>query len=342
MKKAILLLAALSACVFGCSRETPVLHIYTWADYIKPELIERFEREHNCRVVIDTFDSNEVMYAKLKAGAAGYDLVTPSSYMVKVMNDQGMLQTLDHSLLPNLKHIDPGYLEIAIDSAMEHSVPYMLTTTVIAYLNSKVSDFEPSWAMFGREAYRGRMTMLNDMRETIGGALKFLGFSINSTDRQELEKARDVVIGWKQNLAKFENEQYKTGLASQEFFIVHGYSGDVMAVQEENDDIAYAVPVEGTSISCDDFVILKSARQSGLAHQFINFLHEPDVAAENTVAINYLCPNAAGYKMLPQEILDDPTIFLPEAIKSKCEVINDVGAALELYTAMWDQIKAAP
>ncbi|MBM4310213.1 MAG: spermidine/putrescine ABC transporter substrate-binding protein [Deltaproteobacteria bacterium] len=342
MKKTILLIVALIACSFGCGRETPVLHIYTWADYIKPELIERFERENSCRVVIDTFDSNEVMYAKLKAGAAGYDLVTPSSYMVKVMNDQGMLQKLDHSLLPNLKHIDPGYLEIAIDSAMEHSVPYMLTTSVIAYLQSRVPDFEPSWAMFSRPEYRGRMTMLNDMRETIGAALKSLGFSINSTDRQELEKARDVVIGWKKNLAKFENEQYKTGLASQEFFIVHGYSGDVMAVQEENDDIAYAAPVEGTSISCDDFVILTSARQVELAHRFINFLHEPDVAAENTVAICYLCPNVACYKLLPQEILDDPTIFLPEEIKKKCEVINDVGPALALYTAMWDQIKAAP
>ncbi len=342
MKHITLLIAGLAACLFGCNRETPVLHIYTWADYIKPELIERFERENSCRVVIDTFDSNEVMYAKLKAGASGYDLVTPSSYMVKVMNDQGMLRKLDHGRLPNLKNIDPGYLKVAIDPAMEYSVPYMLTTTVIAYLKSRVPDFEPSWAMFSRPEYGGRMTMLSDMRETIGAALKFLGYGINSTDRGELEKARDVVIGWKKNLAKFENEQYKTGLASQEFFIVHGYSGDVMAVQEENDDIAYAVPVEGTSIACDDFVILKSARQVELAHRFINFLHEPDVAAENTVAVNYLCPNQACYKLLPQEILDDPTVFLPEEIKARCEVINDVGPAQALYTAMWDQIKAAP
>jgi len=341
MKKITLLLAGLAVCLAGCTRETPVLHVYTWADYIKPELIERFEREQICRVVIDTFDSNEVMYAKLKAGAAGYDLVTPSSYMVKIMNDQSMLRALDRSQLPNLKNIDPAYLKIALDPAMDHSVPYMLTTTVIAYLKSRVADFEPTWAMFGREAYRGRMTMLNDMRETLGAALKFLGCSINSTDKSELARARDVVIGWKKNLAKFENEQYKTGLASQEFFIVHGYSGDVMAVQEENDDIAYAVPVEGTSISCDDFVILKSAREAGLAHRFINFLHEPDVAAENTEAICYLCPNQACYRLLPREILDDPAIFLPEAIKAKCEVIVDVGPKIALYTAMWDQVKAA-
>ena len=339
---AVLAMLALIACLSGCSREKPVLYIYTWADYIKPELITQFEREEQCTVVIDTFDSNEVMYAKLRAGASGYDIVTPSSYMVKIMHDQGMLQKLDHSLMPNLKNVDPEYLKIALDPTMDHSVPYMLTTTVIAYLKSMVADFEPSWAMFGRQEYRGRMTMLNDMRETLGAALKFLGCSINSTDDQELARARDVVIGWKKNLAKFENEQYKTGLASKEFFITQGYSGDIMAVQEENDDIAYAVPSEGTSIACDDFVILKSARRADLAHRFINFLHAPEAAAQNTEAVKYLCPNAASYRLLPQEILDDPTIFLPEGIKKKCEVINDVGPANAKYTAMWDQIKAAP
>jgi spermidine/putrescine transport system substrate-binding protein len=338
---AALVVLSLLVCLTGCGRGKPVLHIYTWADYIKPELIAQFERDEQCRVVIDTFDSNEVMYAKLKAGATGYDLVTPSSYMVKIMHDQGMLQKLDHGLLPNLRHIDPDYLRIAIDPAMEHSVPYMLTTTVIAYLRSRVADFEPSWAMFNRDAYRGRMTMLNDMRETIGAALKFLGCSINSTDDQELARARDVVIGWKRNLAKFENEQYKTGLASGEFFVVHGYSGDIIAVSEELADIAWAVPVEGTSIACDDFVLLATARQPALAHRFINFLHDPAVAAQNTAAIKYLCPNRESYALLPREILDDPTIFVPQEIRSKCEVINDVGPAQAKYTAMWDQIKAA-
>ena len=328
--------------ISGCTTETPVLHIYTWADYIKPELIKRFEQENGCSIVIDTFDSNEVMYAKLKAGASGYDLVTPSSYMVKTMHDQDMLRSLDRGLLPNLKNVDPEYLKIALDPAMDHSVPYMLTTTVIAYLKSRVADFKPSWSMFRSADFKGRMTMLDDMRETIGAALKSLGYSLNSTSDLELSKARDVVIGWKKNLAKFENEQYKTGLASAEFFIVHGYSGDIISVQAENNDIAYAAPVEGTSIACDDLVILKSSRQPDLAHAFMNFLHDPDVAAQNTESVKYLCPNSASYAKLPKQILDDPTIFIPQAIRAKCEVINDVGPSLTKYTKMWDEIKAAP
>ena len=128
----------------GCHRATPELHLYTWADYIKPELVQRFEQENNCRVVIDTFDSNEAMYAKLEAGATGYDVLVPSSYQVKMLYDQGLLLPLDHALLPNLAHVDPEYLKIALDPEMHHSVPYMITYTGLAYLKSKVPNFEPS------------------------------------------------------------------------------------------------------------------------------------------------------------------------------------------------------
>ncbi|HOW96394.1 MAG TPA: spermidine/putrescine ABC transporter substrate-binding protein [Kiritimatiellia bacterium] len=325
----------------GCGDKTPTLHFYTWADYIKPELVQRFEQEHGCRVIIDTFDSNEAMYAKLKAGATGYDLLNPSSYMVKLLKDQGLLQDLDRSLLPNLANIDPEYLRIAMDPEMKHSVPYMLTNTGIGYLASRVPDFDPSWGVFDRSDLRGRMTMLNDMRETLGGALKFLGYSLNSTNEYELAAARDVVIRWKKNLAKFENEQYKTGLASGEFTLVHGYNGDILQVMEANEDIAFAVPKEGTSISCDDLVIPTTAKEVAHAHAFINFLHKPDVAAENTEFIGYLCPNSAAYPLMSEEIRNDPSIFLAPEIKAKSEVIGDVGESLALYTKMWDQVKAA-
>jgi len=331
--------AALVLCA-GCSRKEAVLHVYTWADYIKPELVQQFEKENRCRVVIDTFDSNEVMYAKLKAGAAGYDIITPSSYMVKIMDGQGMLEPLDHSLLPNLKHVDRDYLRSALDPEMHHSVPYMLTTTVIAYLKSRVPDFEATWAVFDRADLKGRMTVLNDMRETIGAGLKYLGYSLNTTNEKELAEARDVILRWKKNIAKFENEQYKTGLASGEFFVVHGYSGDIMQVEESNEDIAYAVPKEGTSLSCDDLVIPKGVRERKLAHKFINFIHDPAVAAENTEFIAYLCPNAESYGKLSPEILENPAIFLPQEVRTKCEVIEDLGADNEKYVKIWDEIKA--
>jgi spermidine/putrescine transport system substrate-binding protein len=323
----------------GGKKAVPVLHVYTWSDYIKPELVDRFETEHNCRVVLDTFDSNEAMYAKLKAGATGYDIITPSSYMVSLMHGQGMLLPLDHGQLPNLRHVDPDYLGIAIDKKMDYSAPYMLTNTGIAYLKSKVKNFEPTWGMFGRTDLKGRMVMLNDMRETIGAALKFLGYSLNSTDPGELAKAREVILAWKKNLAKFENEQYKNGIASGEFLLVHGYSGDILQVQAENEDIAFAMPREGGAISCDDLVIAKSAQEVKLAHSFINFLHDPAVAAENTGFTQFLCPNKDSYDKLDKSIRDNPGIFLSPEIKAKCEVLADLGEKNALYVKVWDEIK---
>lgn len=342
MKRMLGMLAGLVLAVLtvGCGSR-PVLNVYTWADYINPDLLKQFEKEHGCRVVIDTFDSNEAMYAKLMAGAKGYDIIMPSSYMVSTMIRQGMLREIDHSLLPNIRHVDPEYLKMALDPKMKHSVPYMLTNTGIAYLGSRVSDAEPSWAMFDREDIRGRATMLNDMRETIGAALKYLGYSINTRDENELMEARDVVIRWKRNLAKFENEQYKTGLASGEFLLVHGYNGDILQVMEDNDDIEFVIPREGTSISCDDFVIPVAARQVELAHAFINFLLDPEVAAENIEYVLYLAPNTGAYELLSDEIRNDPAIFMEPEIRAKSEVINEVGDALAIYTRVWDAIKAA-
>jgi spermidine/putrescine transport system substrate-binding protein len=343
MKIRSLSLVAILLCLMpmGCSRKTPELKIYTWADYFKPELLQRFEKEQGCRVLIDTFESNESMYAKIKAGATGYDLITPSSYFVKIMHDQGYLQPLNHALLPNLKHVDPEYLKIAMDPQMQHSVPYMLTNTGISYQKSKVRNFVPSWKMFNDSALKGRMTMLNDMRETMGAALKSLGYSLNSRDEKELEAARDVVIAWKKNLAKFESEQYKSGIASGEFLLVHGYSGDLLQVQRENPDIDFVIPAEGTSIACDDLVIPKDAKELQLAHAFINFIHDPDVAAENTNFISYICPNQTSYSKVNPELRNNPAVFLAPEVKAKCEVIDDLGPDTAKYTRMWDQIKAA-
>jgi spermidine/putrescine transport system substrate-binding protein len=238
--------------------------------------------------------------------------------------------------------VDTAYLRIALDPQMRHSVPYMLTNTGIAYLKSKVKDPQPTWAMLDRKDLKGRMTMLNDMRETIGAALKALGYSLNTTDDAQLEQARDVVIRWKANLAKFESEQYKSGLASGEFLLAHGYSGDILSAREENPDIAFLAPREGLSISCDDLVILKDSKAADLAHRFIDFLHDPEVAAENSQAINYLCPNMAAYAKLPADFLNDPAVRLDPAVQAKCEVIVDLGPDNAKYTRIWDQIKAAP
>ena len=330
-----------AAFIIHCAKAAPALHIYTWADYFKPTLLARFEKENGCRVIIDTYDSNETMYAKIKAGAGGYDLLTPTSYMVSLMNSQGMVQKLDHALLPNLAHIDPEYLKLAIDKTMDHSVPYMIVNTVIAYLGSRVKDFEPSWSMFDRSDLKGRMTMLNDMRETIGAGLKFLGYSLNSTNAAELAEAKEVVVRWKKNIAKYENEQYKTGVASGEFLLVQGYSGDILQVQQENPDVRFAVPREGTTISVDDLIIPASAKEIGLAHAFINFLHDPAVAAENITFLKYLSPNKDAYGLLSDDLRKNPGIFMDPEVRARSEIIADLGESLALYIKIWDEIKAA-
>ena len=325
----------------GCGKSRPVLSVYTWSDYIKPSLIQRFEQEHGCRVVIDTFESNEAMYAKLKAGATGYDVLTPTSYMVSLMFDQDMLLRLDHAELPNLSHVDPDFLKITVDKAMDHSVPYMLVWSGIAYLEGRVKDVKPTWNMFDRTDLRGRMTMFNDMRESIGAALKSLGYSINTRSEKELAEAEGVLLRWKRNLAKFDNEQYKLGLASGEFLLVHAWNGDIFQVRKENPDVRFFIPEEGTIISCDDLVITKGSREVALAHAFINFLHDPKVAAENTNFIYYLCPNKDAYPLLAPEIRQNSGIFVRPEIVAKSEIIANMKEANALYVKVWDRVKGA-
>jgi spermidine/putrescine transport system substrate-binding protein len=338
---ALTIVAGFLLSLAGCGRSRPVLSVYTWSDYIKPDLVRRFEQENGCRVVIDTFESNEAMYAKIKAGATGYDILTPTSYMVSLMFDQGMLLRLDHGKLPNLRHVDPDFLKITLDKTMDHSVPYMLVNSGIAYLQGRVSDVKPTWNMFGRTDLRGRMTMFNDMRETIGAALKSLGYSINTVNEKELLEAEAVLLRWKKNLAKFDNEQYKIGLASGEFLLVHAWNGDIFQVRKENPDVRFFIPEEGTVISCDDLVIPKNAGRKDLAYAFINFLQDPKVAAENSNFIYYLCPNKDAYPLLSPDIRTNPGIFMSPALMARSEIIANLGAANALYIKVWDRVKAA-
>lgn len=301
MKKlgiALTLLALLLLGFTACSRNRkPVLRIYNWAEYLSDEVIEAFEDEFNCRVIVDVFDSNEAMYAKLKAGGGGYDIVVPSSYHVVRMTREGMLHPLDHAKLPNLEHLDPVALRFTQDPDHLHSVPYLITTAAIGYRIDRLPDLEATWSVFADPSRAGRMTLLDDMRETLGAALKFLGHSLNTTHPDEINAARDLVISWKQNIAKFESEQFKNGLMSAEFLVVHGYSSDLLQAMEESDIIGILLPAEGVSLALDDFAILADAPNPDLAHAFINFMHRPDVAAKIWNG-SWACPR-----------INPPTIF---------------------------------
>ncbi len=325
----------------ACTKSKPALHVFTWVDYIDPDLVKAFEEEHGCQVVFDTFESNESMLAKLRAGASGYDIVVPSSYTATAMQKDGMLQPIDHAKVPNLKHVDPDYLtDLAFDKKMEYSVPYMISSTGLAYLASKVTSPEPSWSMLERPDLKGRITLLNDMREVIGAALKSLGFSLNSTNDAELAQAKEVALRWKANIAKFAAEEYKTGLASGEFLLVQGYNGDILQVKEEQPDISYVIPREGSSVACDDLVVMKSAPNPDLAFAFINFLTDPANAAKNTEFTFYLAPNTGAYPLVSEEVRNNPAVFPPKDVLKKCEVIRDLGEDAQKYVKIWDELKS--
>lgn len=345
------LAAGALAILSGCSKsgsdntastdKTPELYIYNWSDYFAEDTIREFEEQYHCHVIYDVFESNEAMYAKLKAGATNYDVVFPSSYQAKMMHQENMIEDLDKSKLPNLQYIDPEFLKlVALDKTMDYSVPYMTGTTGIAVLKDKVGDYDESWSIYEREDLKGRMTLLNDYREVIGAALRYLGYSLNSNDPEQVRQAGEVVKKWKKNIAKFASDEYKPGMASGEFYVAHGYSGDIMQIEEENENIEYFLPREGFSTWSDDMVILKTAPHKDLAYAFINFLCDAKVAAANMEFNYYLAPNTEAYKLVPQEMRDDPMVFVPEADMERGELIAPLGKDDQIYMDVWNQIKS--
>ncbi|MGI5868289.1 MAG: polyamine ABC transporter substrate-binding protein [Kiritimatiellia bacterium] len=340
MQKLFVAMLAALAILAGCGKPKNTLHLYTWSEYIDPDLVAEFAKQNDCRVVIDIFNANEAMLAKIQAGSTGYDIIVPSSYMVKIMAQKGLLEPIDKTRIPTLPNIDPAYAATALDPQMTYGVPYMVTFTGIAYNKEVVGAIDPTWSVFETRAdLKGRITLLDDMRETIGAALKYKGYSCNTTNEAELAEARDVVVAWKANIAKFENEQYKNGIANGEFQLVHGYHGDIGQVQLDDDNIGFLLPQEGFLVSCDEMVIPKDAKNKELAYRFIAFLHEGEVAARNMIYTTYWCPNTAAVEFM-EESEKASIIPAPEDF-TRGEVIDDLGEALKLYSKTWDEIKAA-
>ena len=327
----------LSTIIVGCGPSKPTLNVYTWSDYIDESLVAEFEQKYNCKVIIDTFDSNEFMYSKLKAGATGYDIIIPTSYMAKLMYEQKMIDTLDLSKIPNSKYIDKAYLtNLAFDGSMRYSIPYMLGYTCIAYNKEKLGKLDNSWKVFSRSDLKGRMTLLDDMRETIGAGLFYIGSKINSTDDVALNKAKKQIIEWKKNLAKFDNEVYKIGITSGEFLVVQGYSGDLLQAIAEAKHLDIMIPREGVSISCDDMVIPSTAPNKDLAYKFINFFIEPKNAAKNMQYTCFFAP-VEGSKELAKDI-DIDRIF-PAVLYKTGQLIMDMGDLNKKYQEVWNEVK---
>ena len=346
MKNLKILAGTAIACgiLAGCGPTKEELHIYTWSDYIAADVIKQFEEANNCKVVVDTFDSNEAMYAKLQAGSTGYDIIMPTSYQIPLMAKNKMIQKLDHAKLPNFKkNFDKGYVSATLDPSFEYGVPYAVTYTGIAYRKDKVGDAPvDSWKVFETAALKGRMSLLSDMRETIGGALKFLGYSLNSTSAEEINKAADVVIGWKKNIAKFDNEQYKTAVASGEFYVGHGYSSDVIQTMLDNENVDFKLPKEGFTVACDQMVIAAGSKKADLAHKFIDFCYDPEIAAANMTEVCAPMPVAPAFAKLDEKLRKLMLLDADTLKKGEVQLdFSDRPEVHKLYVDAWDKIKAA-
>ena len=319
---------------------------YNWGDYIDPVVLDTFQEECGVEVVYDTFSSNEDLLAKLQAGAGGYDLIVPSDYMVTIMIQLGLLKELDHNNIPNLAHLYPRFREAAFDPGNQYSVPYQWGTAGIGYDADVVTEaptslaalFDPAQA----EQYAGKFSLLNDSREVLGAALKYLGYSMNSTDPAQLEEAKQVVLAIKPFVLTFDSDTYSDLVVSGDTALGHGWNGGFYGAIFENEDrnIAFVVPEEGLTIFTDNLAIPASAPNPYTAEVLINFLNDPEIAAMITNATYYASPNEAALEFIADEIKNDPGIYPPEEVVEKMEFLVDVGEATQLYERIWTEIKA--
>ncbi len=333
------------ACGGGEQELADELYLYNWSEYMDPQVLEDFEAEFGVRVIEDTYATNEELLAKLQAGATGYDLIVPSDYMVEVMVAEKLLAEMDHENVPNLSNIDPMFADPPYDPGMVHCVPYMWGTTGIGYNLDVFEEPPDSWAYLFDPAlasqYAGKITMLNDVREAMGAALKYLGYSLNSTDEGELEEARDLLIQQKPSVYAYDSEQYAPLLSADETVLAHGYNGYFFMTALEDERIWYTIPKEGATIWADNLCIPESAPNKYTAEVFIDYLLRPEV---NATLVNYLwypSPNSAAKEFIDPEILEEPAIYPPPEVMERLEWITDVGDATQLYERLWTEVKAA-
>ena len=318
-----------------------VVYLYNWTYYTPDEVLRDFEKEFDCTVRLDSYSTNEEMYAKLRAGAKGYDIVVPSNDFVSIMIKQGMLRELDQSKLTNRNKINPRVLEMAThDPTMKYAVPYALSACGINVNKTKVPEgsYERSWNIFSDKRFAGHTTMMDDMRDVLGDALTCLGYSVNSLDDGELAEAAELVIKqWKPNLVKFDAEGFGKSFASGDFWLCQGYPEIVFGeVPEDRWDemIDFFIPAEGGPACLDSMCILKDAPHYELANEFINFIHNPQEYAKFLDAFRYPCT----VNLEAEQYATKKPMYTAEQAYT-CELKNDLGEGLDKYNNLWQKIR---
>ncbi len=317
------------------------LTIYNWGDYIDEELITRFEEETGIKVIYETFDSNEAMMTKIVQGGTTYDIAVPSEYTIEKMREEDLLIPLDHSKLPNLKYIDERFMDLPFDPENKYSIPYFWGTVGIVYNPTLLDGKElTSWNDLWDPALKNQILLIDGAREVMGMGLNSLGFSLNDTNKEHLMEAKEKLDRLTPNVKAIVGDEIKMLLANEEAAIGLVWSGDAADIMWENENLDYVVPEEGSNLWFDNMVIPKTAKNIEAAHQFINFMLDPEVAAQNTEYVSYSTPNKEALKYMPEDMVTDERFYPSPELTEKLEVYENLGKKnLAYYNALFLEFK---
>lgn len=321
------------------------LVVYNWGEYIDPEVLTMFEEETGIDIVYEEFETNEILYPKISSGAIAYDVICPSDYMIQRMIENGLLSEINFDNIPNLKNIGKQYLEQSrqFDPENKYSVPYCWGTVGILYNKMMVDEPVDSWSILWDPKYKDNILMQDSVRDAFGVTLKYLGYSLNSTDLDELTEAKNLLIEQKPLVQAYVIDQVRDKMIGNEAALGVIYSGEAIYTQKENPNLEYVIPKEGSNIWIDSWVIPKNAEHKENAEKFINFLCRPDIALMNFEYITYSTPNEAARELIEDESIRNSEIAFPDLSKyDNLETFQYLGTeADQVYGDLWNKVKSS-
>jgi spermidine/putrescine transport system permease protein len=316
------------------------LNLFIWSNYLPANVIQEFEERFGARLNVELYDSNEALLAKLQSGGASYDVVVPSDYMVTVLREQGLIEELDRDSLTNFSNLEPQFTGLPFDPQNLHSVPYLWGTTGIAYRKDKVTEPIDGWSSLWDSKYRDRLSMLDDVRETFGAALKYLGKSLNSSDPADIRQAAALLEQQKPLLKAYDSGGFDQLLLSGDVWIAQSYSGQIAKAIADNASIGYLIPKEGCTIFVDNMCVPRSAVNRQLAYEFMNFVMDARIAAEIANGTGYSSLNRAARPFIRPDLLANEAAYPPREALERCEFISELGSAISVYDRYWTEIKS--
>ena len=309
------------------AEEEKKLNFYNWDTYIGETTLADFQKLSGIDVNMSLFATNDELFAKLRAGNPGYDVIVPGSEFVERMIQADLLEPLDHAKIPNIKNVAPEFITDApYDPGRKFSMPYTWLVIGVGYRKSKVKEVPDSWKyLFNSDEYKGRIAVMSDASELFRNAFKYFGESVNSTSPELIKKVEEMLIKQKPNIKSFHEDNGQDLLASGEVDVVMEYNGDIAQVMAEDDDLSFVVPKEGAMKQSDTLAIPKGAPHPENALKFINFILDAKVGAEISKTIKYPSPNAAAVALMPESYRDNKVIFPPAEVMAKCEFPRYLG-----------------